>query len=277
MKTLTLILLILFVNIFSFAQSQNEINDVGSNAVLIQTKVGSGSGFYLADTVAKKLFLVTASHVLVNPTNNMLLSDTILFISYKKNSQKDARDSFSVALLPAFRNEAFNYDIPTDVAVIKIASFNSGGAIIYPQYVKKVSMSNTRLTHFSFTDTKLIDSLNTIENAYTIGYPKSLSLDYNFDFNRPLIRSGIVSGIDLVKRKIIIDCPTYQGNSGGAVFVTDIFGGNSKIIGLVSQFVPFEEKWFNQAYRYSNTNIYNSGYTVVTPIDNVLAIASILK
>jgi len=46
------------------------------------------------------------------------------------------------------------------------------------------------------------------------------------------------------------------------------------IIGVVSQFVPAVENWLNIPYGYTNTNFYNSGYTVAIPMDFVLELVA---
>ena len=48
------------------------------------------------------------------------------------------------------------------------------------------------------------------------------------------------------------------------------FKANFKVIGVVSGFVPFEEKSINYPIGYQNISISNSGYTIVTPMDFVL-------
>src|SRR5262245_59773428 len=85
------------------------------------------------------------------------------------------------------------------------------------------------------------------------GYPKSLGLpsknQYNFD--RPLLRKGIVAGKTYELGNIIVDCASYGGNSGGPIFAENqiIRDGriekSYKLIGLVSGFVPYNEVWYN--------------------------------
>ena len=263
-----LFLTFLLFSINGISQTKNDI-DIGSVAVLIQTSTGSGSGFYIQDSSRKFICLVTACHVIIDLQKSILYSDTALFISYKKNSQRDSRDSFSVSLFSAFKSGMLKFDMVNDVAVVKFAVTN-GRAINYLPFVTKITSTNTYLNPLEIHQVKRITDLETMTDIYTIGYPKSLSLNVNFDYNRPLIRHGILAGIDLVKNKIITDCPTYQGNSGGMVFEANKFSGNLFLIGLVSQFVPFEEHWKNEAYGYYNTNVYNSGYTVVSPVDAIL-------
>ena len=251
--------------------------DVGSNAVLIQTGGGSGSGFYLSDTSKSSIYLITACHVLINPQNGTLYSDSILLISYKKNSQVDDKDSFRVSLLSAYKMGMLSYNIIKDVVVVKIATEKDRGIMYFP-FVEKLTKTNTYLNPVEIHATKKISELETMNEVYTIGYPKSLSLSLNLDFNRPLIRKGIIAGLDLSKGKIIADCPTYQGNSGGMVFEVLMNGlGQAYVIGIVSQFVPFEEHWKNEAYNYYNTNVYNSGYTVVVPMDAIIEQLNLLR
>lgn len=263
-----LFFLLCTISLQGISQKADEI-DIGSVAVLIQTAIGSGSGFYIQDSSKHFICLVTACHVIINPQQNVLYSDSILFISYKKNSQRDNRDSFKISLVSASKMGMLRYDIQKDVAVIKFAIF-LGRAINYLPFVEKLTKSNTYISSIEIHNIKKIKELKTMSDVYTIGYPKSLSLNANFDYNRPLIRRGIISGVDITKNKIITDCPTYQGNSGGMVFETELLSDTFYVIGIVSQFVPFEEHWINEAYGYFNTNVYNSGYTVVVPIDAVI-------
>src|SRR5438132_202827 len=71
---------------------------------------------------------------------------------------------------------------------------------------------------------------------------------------------------------IIIDCLIFQGNSGGPVLQVENSNFQKKftIIGVVSQFVATVETWLNRNYNYSNSQVYNSGYSVVVPMDMVL-------
>ena len=41
------------------------------------------------------------------------------------------------------------------------------------------------------------------------------------------------------------------------------------VIGVVSEFIPFEEVWYNLKHKYTNSSIENSGYSVVVPMDVV--------
>jgi hypothetical protein len=106
------------------------------------------------------------------------------------------------------------------------------------------------------------------------GYPTSLGIEGSpqLDPLRPLLRRGIVAGLNPNKKSIIIDCPSYPGNSGGPVVEADreTFKATFNVIGVVSEFVPFAEKSVNYPIQYQSVSISNSGYTIVTPMDYVL-------
>ena len=111
--------------------------------------------------------------------------------------------------------------------------------------------------------------------VYMFGYPISLTgpISGIFDPAEPLLRKGVVAGVNLRRNTMIIDCPSYFGNSGGPVIQVDHpeFGTTRfQIIGLVSGFIPFQEEWENKTMRYSHVLKSNSGYTVVEPIDFAL-------
>jgi S1-C subfamily serine protease len=250
--------------------------DIGSYAVLVQTSSGSGSGFYLTDTINNFLYFITACHVLVNPQTGKIHSDMINLISYKNNSQRDERDSFAISLQTAINMDMFKFDIKKDVAVLRFATSKNRG-ISYFSFVFKITQTNTYLHQFGIHDIQKIDSLVTMKDIFTIGYPKSLTFSGNYDFSRPLLRKGIIAGIDLKANKIIVDCPFYQGNSGGAVYTIDLFG-TMKLIGVASEFIPLVEYWENKSYAgILNTNIHNSGYSVVAPIDAVIEQINLIK
>ena len=108
---------------------------------------------------------------------------------------------------------------------------------------------------------------------FVLGFPSSLGLK-DINYSRPLLRKGIVAGKDPQTRIIIIDCPTYPGNSGGPALqherthLLDV--GRLEVFGLVSKLVLFEQKWVNLSFGRVNTEVSNSGYTIVVPGDAIL-------
>ena len=70
----------------------------------------------------------------------------------------------------------------------------------------------------------------------------------------------------------MLDCPSYQGDSGGPILEVEDDSNvrNFRVIGVMSAFVPFADTWKNEHFNYVNTTLQNSGYSVVTPMDFVL-------
>ncbi len=102
------------------------------------------------------------------------------------------------------------------------------------------------------------------------GYPSSIGLKNapQIDYNRPLLRKGILAGTNPATRTLILDCPVYFGNSGGPVLEVDRQGltATFRIIGVVIQFIPFNETAGSQTAMILS----NSGYSVAVPMDFVL-------
>jgi hypothetical protein len=123
-----------------------------------------------------------------------------------------------------------------------------------------------------------LDSIKRFEQVLTgndvmvFGYPTSLGLQPfpQIDTHRPLLRKGIVAGTNPEKRSIILDCPSYPGNSGGPVLEVDreTFQTHFKIIGVINQYVPFVDTGGSNTFIMQMAS--NSGYSIATPMDFVL-------
>ena len=93
------------------------------------------------------------------------------------------------------------------------------------------------------------------------------------EHDRPLLREGILAGKNYSRHSYIVDAPVFYGNSGGPVLAMNEsgFGGiEFNLLGIVSEFVPFEEEWLNLRHGIRNAQISNSGYAVVEPVDEAL-------
>jgi hypothetical protein len=120
----------------------------------------------------------------------------------------------------------------------------------------------------------LFESAVVSNDAFVLGYPAAIGVPEipQIDYSQPLARRGIVAGKNFAKRTLIVDCPTYPGNSGGPVFEVDYAGlvRTIRLVGVVSEWIPFREKWRNYPFGYENQQMSNSGYTVVEPMDFIL-------
>lgn len=234
--------------------------------VLIQLSNGFASGFYL--NTNSSVYLVTAKHVLVNQTGKINL------LSYSRDPKETVPNVLDVDLGVASQRNEIKLHPTADVAVIRIASVTSEhGSSTLPGVTVR-SSAPTGLLGTSMDTVKKYGDVLIANEVLLFGYPTSIGMqEYpQLDPLRPLLRRGIVAGLNPSKKSIVIDCPSYPGNSGGPVVEIDHqgFGAKISVIGVVSELVPFAEKSMNFPIQYQSTNITNSGYTIVTPMDFVL-------
>ena len=242
------------------------------------------SGFYLQDGAF--LYLVTARHALFADPPQALRSKSATLLSYPSDHRETGRILFR-ADLEGLQQQGFISSHPThDVAIIRLATMvksgDQGKQFLYPSLIQLVEAAPSGLLAASISGTKTFAEVLTANEVFIFGYPKSLGFKAlpQIDYDRPLLRKGIVAGKNRKHKTIILDCPIYRGNSGGPVLEVEQAGpGNQRfrIIGVVSQFVPFAETWVNTSQGYSNIEISNSGYSVVTPMDMVLELVTAMR
>jgi hypothetical protein len=94
------------------------------------------------------------------------------------------------------------------------------------------------------------------------------------NYEKPLVRKGIVSGRNEAKNTIILDCEVYPGNSGGPVIEKEPVrqGTSYKLIGTISQFIPFAQGVNTSVKGLTGFALNNSGYSVIVPCDPMLQI-----
>jgi hypothetical protein len=252
--------------------------------VLIELDNGTtGSGFFVQDSL--NTYLITARHVLFDKKtiiSNKIKKDTFVLLSkmiectyYPKEIDSSLKNSMSIDLQMANQFGLLKKQENADIGIINIGyvTITKDSLAIthyYPFVIKKKSFWNQPIPR------NIIESYKNVhvgDDVITIGFPTSLGIQKSpqFDFERPLLRHGIVAGKYPKQNTFIIDCPEYYGNSGGAVFIKYEENGGVyyKLIGVISQFIPFEEKWINNRSGLINTNISDSGYSVVVPIESI--------
>jgi hypothetical protein len=246
-----------------------------SYPVLIELNGGSsGSGFYL-NLRDEKVFLVTALHVLfkMDDPNKPLRASTAKLTSYDQNLQITTPIELEIDLssLPIRKNDT------KDLVLVEISSVRRVGertALDFHAGVRRVSQGNPTVVAVPYTALKKFNDVLVSNEVFLLGYPNSLSFpsEPQIEFRKPLLRKGVIAGKNLLKETIILDCPVYFGNSGGLAIEVENVGAQRyfKIIGVVSQYIPFVERLQSLQLGYMNVNYENSGYSVVVPIDTIL-------
>ena len=254
-----------------------------SLAVLVTLDSGEqASGFYLDDT--NYYYLVTARHVLFDPGTQALKSKTAMLLSYSKDVKDPKRIKLKINLENLQKDGLIRKHQTADVAVARIGKSQKtpdgeGQIVTTGNYVEWIEgMNAAAILASSISGMTRFDEVLTGNEVYLFGYPGSIGIKEipQIEYERPLLRKGIVAGKNQSKKTIILDCTTYFGNSGGPVAQAEIIGlGNTafRIIGIVSEFIPFTETWINATHKMSSHwQISNSGYSVIVPIDRVLEV-----
>ncbi|MBK8516671.1 MAG: trypsin-like peptidase domain-containing protein [Saprospiraceae bacterium] len=230
----------------------------------------SGTGVFF--DIGEIMFLVTAKHVLFK--DEKLRGESCRLICQTRVSEDDDVKIFRTEFNELNVFHAKNQDI----ACIEIGR-HVDGKLHCTKGTKVEHENKLNTTGMYLHHCNLIDEAYVGNEVYVFGYPTSIGLKRlpQFDYNKPLVRKGIISGIYKSKETLIIDSAVYYGNSGGPVIMADpVEGGDIhyKIIGIVTEFIPYEEKWINPVNNLTNLYHYNSGYAVVIPVDSILSLLS---
>jgi Trypsin-like peptidase domain len=242
--------------------------------ILITVGPSFGTGFLVNDT--KSIFLATAKHVLFNPPQNQsdhsqkwsLLAPTATLVAYPRSATDfPARFVLTLDLNKLTAQGDLKGHPSEDVALVKLGAYNetpptappqplaipspttpppaaSARAISFVEGVTVNEQAPSGLVSVNVTTSaKTFDQVLVGNDVLLFGYPVSLALEPNpkIDFSRPLLRRGIVAGEDVPQHSIILDCPSYQGDSGSPVIEVDVsaFQRQYWLIGVMNSFVPF--------------------------------------
>jgi S1-C subfamily serine protease len=268
------------------AEAAREIPDDNlAYPVLINIRDGGGSGFFIR--IGPTQYFVTAKHVLFKDAvapESELRSDSAELISYSRDPREAARNRFYLNLKALRAAGRLKAHPSRDVAVIEIAKVDSAkdvqtstgelpGMRTLPNVTMKESTS-TGIVSAPREGLRLYNEVVVGNEVIVFGYPSSLGLKElpQLDLSRPLLRRGVVAGLNAELRSIVLDCPVYPGNSGGPVLQADqeTAGRTLRVIGVVSQFVPFVANTEGSLASLPVAILLNSGYSIATPIDFVL-------
>jgi len=233
----------------------------------------NGSGFYVND--GKYLYLVTAKHVLHKIINNVvsttLIDNNAVIECYSRNVHSKIT---IYAQLNVLDNAANIKRHPVkDIAIIRVASF-VGNKIQANNGVKIKADNNAILTSTPITMLRQYDNVSIGNDIYVFGFPASIGIQElpQIEYDKPLLKKGILAGKNDKTKTLILDCFIYWGNSGGPVLEVDEESIGSKsfnIIGVITQYIPLLDRWEN-IQKLSKLDISNSGYSVAEPADDII-------
>lgn len=258
-----------------------------------------GTGFFL--NTGPIIYLVTARHVLFNEAVSLapnqprpLQCKRAELLSYSKDPNEKQSNHFSLDLQALSEAGKIKAHSSHDVAVLQVATVATPPQTpAFPSAVAKPPETNTiqmvpgvdltqsapsGILGVGLDAVEKLDQVLTPNDIYVLGYPASIGLQQapQIDYNAPLLRKGIIAGTNGANKTIVLDCLTFHGNSGAPVLEVIHQGSQSRfrVIGVVSQYVPVSETWFNTTQMDGNVQLYNSGYSIAEPMDAVLELVS---
>lgn len=241
--------------------------------VLIVLNTGSmGTGCIINSDEGN--YLATAKHIFFDEKNN-LKGDSAILKSYTPDLVAADFTQFTLDLGVVTNNSNIIAHAKHDVSLVRLTTKDKQNEISHTKGVSIDRVSSRGICGISIsTSIKLYNDALISNDVFIFGYPASIGLKTSPQFNSeiPLLRKGIVAGKNDSNMTIILDCPVYQGNSGGPVIEVELMPGgiSYKFIGIVSQFVPVEDHWKNLSFGIINTQWSNSGYSVVVPVDFII-------
>ena len=280
MKKLPLMLLIIIINVTSYGQKSRPIEEITNNSVLIKipTNGGSGSGVFIINN--GYIYLLTAIHVIgQNLVNRLTIFSKIIELTAYQNKEDSIRNTnLTIDLEVAIQSKNLLFIGERDIAIIRFGRLNEN-RINFFDFAKFSSGSAITLTVVAKSQFAMFKDIKVTTPVIIVGYPKSLGLKDipQYDFDMPLLRTGIIAGKNFKNKTIVLDSPVYPGNSGGPVMESEVGGTGMKLIGIITQFIPLVETWQNALYGLSHTYFSNSGYSIVEPMDEVIKLIALFE
>lgn len=189
--------------------------------------------------------------------------------SHPTKQDGDDGNVIQVQLTRLLADGNVKYHPSSDVVVVKIGVVapgrDGGTSIKLNEGVSKLRGSGIAGIQEGTGRIKLYDEVSVGNSVFSFGYPASVSSRSRFlRVDLPLLRSGIVAGKSNRLRMIILDCPAYQGNSGGLVLEVQQQPSSRsfKAIGMITNMIPFDVKGTGE--------LQNSGYSVALPMDTIV-------
>lgn len=279
MKFEILILLVLN-SIIIFGQTTLKGNLSSAASINYNNQIIGSGFFYLKDS---NFYLVTAAHVLYKTDSlenilNDLRYSSISIMTYPENDYESKFSNFNINLT---KTEIIKKHSTKDICVVKMGEIikqTNGLKVSFGDHIKTLK-NGGNITSFNQNRIIQFKDLEQGSEVRILGYPKYLDLKKKngetlFDFQFPIISSGVISGISRKLGNIITSAPVYYGNSGGAVLSklesfsqtkeSITFSTDYMLIGVVTNFIPF---YLQKKDTVDRIDISNSGYSIVIPID----------
>lgn len=238
--------------------------------VLIDLGTTTGTGFLVSGE--RHLFLVTASHVFLS-RDGTLKRPSAIVEALSTDPLETAKNINKLDLVKLRKNGDLRASPVGDVVVVRIAALSQPASELEP--VEGVTILEQSAGNIVAARLRTLARLSDVRVSNTVvvfGYPITIGLPASpqIDFSRPLLRSGIVAGLNAPQKTIILDVQVNPGNSGGPVLQLPPDsnpGGPLRIIGVVTEFIPILQDTVPPS---AQRVVTNSGYAVAASMDAVI-------
>jgi trypsin-like peptidase len=247
--------------------------------------VPQASGFFLK--TSDSLYLVTARHVFFDnssPAPQLICKQTEL-VAYSPNPKETGKNRILLDLVALNASGDLKKHATHDVAVVRIGTFTQMDGKEKTDFlpgVQDLESLPSGIVTVSLDSVKKFDQVLAANEIYIFGFPSSIGFPNvpQIDYLKPLIRKGIVAGINERRKTLILDGFVFHGNSGGLVLEVEQPEAQAKkarVIGVISQIIPVVASSLNPNSSHAATEKYNSGYSVAEPMDMVLELVEALE
>lgn len=256
----------------------------------------TGTGFFIS--CSKGIFFVTASHVLRH-ADEKAKGRYIQVLAHDRDLRTASSNVLRIDLKEAMAANCLRPHPTHDVCVIQISSLakdlrpedltgeladryrRMGSAAIISRkapFVTYLAESPNGPTSIAIAGVRPLADVVVGAKVYTSAYPSSIGLEGlpQFDYKKPLLRSGIVAGKYEEMGTLVLDCSVYPGDSGGPILEVAEYHVKVgllrlfRLCGVVSQFVPYGIAAGDDTLRHAN-----SGYSIATSIDPVVELLGV--
>lgn len=242
-----------------------------SYPIRLEFKDSLATGFIMRQN--EKIFLVSAAHSFYD--DNEDLQEQCIAISYTQDIRDNKTWEFNINI-ELIESIGYFFEHETeDVAAIHFANIRDGLFFVC-EGIEVIKSEDDILTVITEASLKTIDEVVISSDVYVLGYPSSIGLEDipQIDFEKPLVKKGVVAGVNFDKKTIVLDCEIYKGNSGGPVIQsiqTALGTYEFKLIGIITELVPIKQDIKIDGYVESTGTAYiNSGYSIAVSIDAIL-------
>ena len=169
--------------------------------------LGSGLIAYIHVGDSTMPVIITAKHVVLDKKKNLF--DTIR-VRFSWQDNKSIYDELGYRFLLKDKKSSYVYALPDTTIDLVCIPFNT--------LMDSIKEIDNRISILAYSEYATQQDYFEGLDVFVLGYPASIGSTY---WTRGLLRKGIISWLpptDIEKKKFIIDCSVFPGNSGGPVF-----------------------------------------------------------